>query len=53
MYGSLLLFGANILEQMAMIVLAWFALYFFQTLVEGYLAQDEHEALKAKASKKH
>lgn len=51
-YGSLLAFGLNILPQMGLIVLWWFCLYGFQTLVEGYLAQDEHEALKAKAKKK-
>jgi hypothetical protein len=50
-YGSLLLFGSNMIADMGMITLWWFCLYFFQTLVEGYLAQDEHEALKAKAGK--
>ncbi|KAJ1622098.1 hypothetical protein T492DRAFT_1064943 [Pavlovales sp. CCMP2436] len=50
-YGSLLLFGWSVFADMLIVVAWWFCLYFFQTLVEGYLAQDEHEALKAKASK--
>jgi len=50
-YGSLLLFGWNIWLDMVRIVAWWCALYGFQTVVEGFLAQDEHEALKAKAAK--
>lgn len=50
-YGSLLMFGASIWRDMGLIVAWWVGLYCLQTVVEGFLAQDEHEALKAKAAK--
>ena len=46
--SMLLVFGWNCWP----LVLAWHGLYGFQTIIEGWTAQDEHEKIKAEAKKK-
>lgn len=51
-FGSWLAFCSDLFQGVLFVVLWWYALYGFQTIVEGYFGQEEHDKLKAKSSSK-